>query len=147
MSDHDHGGSPPTPASEVLDGTRPPVRPAPTVDQYMADDHYVEVPAAAVADLRRILNVYTQAAHQAGHITRSVEAATLAALLRDLPRTEVETEPKTTLGLTTNAAAERLNITPRRIRQLIHAGRLPAVRHGITWSLDPDDVAAHTRQR
>ncbi len=42
--------------------------------------------------------------------------------------------------LTTNEAAEILNISPRRVRALIHAGRLPAEKHGRDWAIKPADL-------
>ena len=42
--------------------------------------------------------------------------------------------------LTTNETAAILNITPRRVRALIHAGRLPAEKHGRDWAIKPKDL-------
>lgn len=42
--------------------------------------------------------------------------------------------------LTTNEAADILNITPRRVRALINAGRLPAEKHGRDWAIEPEDL-------
>jgi excisionase family DNA binding protein len=42
--------------------------------------------------------------------------------------------------LTTKRAAEILSITPRRVLQLIHDGRLPAEKHGRDWSIKPEDL-------
>ena len=42
--------------------------------------------------------------------------------------------------LTTNEAAVILNISPRRVRALIRAGRLPAEKHGRDWAIKPEDL-------
>lgn len=42
--------------------------------------------------------------------------------------------------LTTNEAATILNVTPRRVRALIRAGRLPAEKHGRDWAIKPEDL-------
>lgn len=43
--------------------------------------------------------------------------------------------------LTTRQAAERLGITPNRLRVLIRQGRLPAVRFGRDWQIQASDLA------
>lgn len=48
----------------------------------------------------------------------------------------------TNTQLTTLQAAERLGISPRRIRVLITTGRLPAQRLGRDWLIDERDLAA-----
>jgi len=40
--------------------------------------------------------------------------------------------------LTTTQAADHLNVSPRRVRALIAAGRLPAVKIGRDWMIEPD---------
>ena len=42
--------------------------------------------------------------------------------------------------LTTKQAAKILNVTPRRVRALINAGRLPAEKHGRDWAIKPKDL-------
>jgi len=42
--------------------------------------------------------------------------------------------------LTTTEAATILNITPRRVRALIKAGRLPAEKHGRDWAIKSEDL-------
>lgn len=42
--------------------------------------------------------------------------------------------------LSTSEAAERLGLTPGRIRQLIDAGQLPATRIGKRWALQLRDI-------
>ena len=42
--------------------------------------------------------------------------------------------------LTTKQTAEILNITPRRVRALIRAGRLPAEKHGRDWAVKLEDL-------
>jgi len=42
--------------------------------------------------------------------------------------------------LTTSEAAAILNITPRRVRALIRADRLPAEKHGRDWAIKPEDL-------
>lgn len=42
--------------------------------------------------------------------------------------------------LTTKQTAVILNISPRRVRALIHAGRLPAEKHGRDWAIKPEDL-------
>lgn len=44
--------------------------------------------------------------------------------------------------LTTQEAATNLGVTIRRIRALIQAGRLKAVKHGRDWDIDPADLEA-----
>ena len=44
--------------------------------------------------------------------------------------------------LTTTQAAEVLGVTPVRVRQLIEAGRLKAVKVGRDWLIDPPDLEA-----
>lgn len=44
--------------------------------------------------------------------------------------------------LNTAQAAALLNLTPGRVVQLIHAGRLPAEKLGRDWVIDPQAVAA-----
>ncbi len=43
--------------------------------------------------------------------------------------------------LTTRTAAAALGISPRRLRQLIAAGRLPAIRLPRDWLIRPADLA------
>ena len=42
--------------------------------------------------------------------------------------------------LTTQQVAAILGITPRRVRALIKAGRLPAEKHGRDWAIKPEDL-------
>ena len=42
--------------------------------------------------------------------------------------------------LTTPEAAERLQVTPRRVRALIEAGKLPAKQYGRDWIIDENDL-------
>jgi excisionase family DNA binding protein len=42
--------------------------------------------------------------------------------------------------LTTKQTADILGITPRRVLALIHAGRLPAEKHGRDWAIKPEDL-------
>jgi len=44
--------------------------------------------------------------------------------------------------LTTDEAAARLSVTPRRVRAMIQSGRLPARRHGRAWIIFERDLAA-----
>ena len=44
--------------------------------------------------------------------------------------------------LNTAQAARALGLTPGRVVQLIHAGRLPAEKLGRDWVIDPQAVAA-----
>jgi excisionase family DNA binding protein len=46
--------------------------------------------------------------------------------------------------LTTDQAAERLGVTPRRVRQLIASGALPAERLGRDWLIQEEALAAVT---
>jgi excisionase family DNA binding protein len=48
--------------------------------------------------------------------------------------------------LSTTQAAERLGLTPGRIRQLIDAGQLPAIRIGERWVIEARDVERFARQ-
>ena len=41
---------------------------------------------------------------------------------------------------TTKQTAKILGITPRRVRALINAGRLPAEKHGRDWVIKPKDL-------
>jgi len=45
--------------------------------------------------------------------------------------------------LTTNETAHALGISPRRVRQLIRAGMLPAVRVGRDWGIRASAVAGY----
>lgn len=49
--------------------------------------------------------------------------------------------------LTTNQAAARLGISPRRVRALITSGRLPATRVGRDWLIHPADLARVQNRR
>ena len=49
--------------------------------------------------------------------------------------------------LTTTDAATALGITPGRVRQLIRAGQLPAVKAGRDWLIYEDDVEAARRRK
>lgn len=51
------------------------------------------------------------------------------------------------MPLTTAQAAQRLGISPRRIRALIAAGRLPARPHGRDWSIREADLALVSDRR
>ncbi|MEJ2736855.1 MAG: helix-turn-helix domain-containing protein [Anaerolineae bacterium] len=42
--------------------------------------------------------------------------------------------------LTTGEAAQRLAVTPRQVRAMIYAGRLPAQRAGRDWQIRPEDL-------
>ena len=42
--------------------------------------------------------------------------------------------------ITTREAAQRLEVTPRQVRAMIHAGRLPAQKVGRDWLIRPDDL-------
>jgi excisionase family DNA binding protein len=42
--------------------------------------------------------------------------------------------------LTTGEAAQRLAVTPRQVRAMIYAGRLPAQRSGRDWQIRPEDL-------
>jgi excisionase family DNA binding protein len=42
--------------------------------------------------------------------------------------------------ITTREAAQRLEVTPQRVRAMIHAGRLPAQKVGRDWLIRPDDL-------
>ncbi len=42
--------------------------------------------------------------------------------------------------LTTPEAAERLKVTPRRVRALIEAGKLPAKQYGRDWIINESDL-------
>jgi excisionase family DNA binding protein len=42
--------------------------------------------------------------------------------------------------LTTRQAAKHLGISPRRVRALIKAGRLPATKHGSSWAIKENDL-------
>lgn len=53
-----------------------------------------------------------------------------------------ETEP-----ITTAEAAERLAVTPRRIRQLLLEGRLKGIHWGRDWVVDPNSVAHYAAER
>jgi len=43
--------------------------------------------------------------------------------------------------LTTKKAAKKLNVSERRIRQFIAAGRLPAIKFGRDWVISKDDLS------
>jgi excisionase family DNA binding protein len=43
--------------------------------------------------------------------------------------------------LTTKEVAQELQISPRRVQALIKAGRLPAVRLGRDWFINPADLS------
>lgn len=45
-------------------------------------------------------------------------------------------------ALTTQEVAAELGITTRRVLALIRAGRLPAVKHGRDWLIDPAELEA-----
>ena len=51
---------------------------------------------------------------------------------------------KPTTMLTTKQAAARLNISIRRVRALIYAGRLPATKAGRDWLITEQDLADYT---
>lgn len=42
--------------------------------------------------------------------------------------------------LTTPEAADRLKVTPRRVRALIEAGKLPAKQYGRDWIINESDL-------
>jgi excisionase family DNA binding protein len=42
--------------------------------------------------------------------------------------------------ISTTEAAKRLNVTPSRVRAMIKAKRLKAIRIGIMWLIDPKDL-------
>jgi excisionase family DNA binding protein len=42
--------------------------------------------------------------------------------------------------ISTKEAAERLGISPRRLLQLIKTNRLPAIKPGHDWLVNPDDL-------
>ena len=44
--------------------------------------------------------------------------------------------------ISTTEAAKRLNVTPSRVRAMIKAKRLKAIRIGIMWLIDPKDLDA-----
>lgn len=50
-------------------------------------------------------------------------------------------------GLTTNEAAERLGISPARVRRLVLDGRLPAEKFGRDLVIYESDVAAFERRK
>jgi excisionase family DNA binding protein len=50
-------------------------------------------------------------------------------------------------GLTTNGAAERLGVSPARIRRLVLDGRLPAEKFGRDLVINESDVAAFERRK
>jgi excisionase family DNA binding protein len=49
--------------------------------------------------------------------------------------------------LSSQEAAQRLGISPRRVLALIHAGRLPAVKVGRDWLIDPAVLSALPTRR
>jgi len=42
--------------------------------------------------------------------------------------------------ITVAEAARRLGVTPRRVQDMIAAGKLPATRFGAAWQIDPRDL-------
>lgn len=44
--------------------------------------------------------------------------------------------------ISTTEAAERLNVTPSRVRKMIDSGRLKATKVGSVWLIDPKDLEA-----
>lgn len=48
--------------------------------------------------------------------------------------------------LTTAQAAQKLNVTPRRVRALIERGQLLATRHGRDWVIFAHDLARLERR-
>lgn len=48
--------------------------------------------------------------------------------------------------LSTTQAADRLGLTPGRVRQLIDTGQLPATRIGERWAIDARDVDRFARE-
>jgi excisionase family DNA binding protein len=51
------------------------------------------------------------------------------------------------VSITTNEAAERLEISTQRLRQLIAADEIHAERHGRMWAIDPASVEEYGRRR
>lgn len=49
--------------------------------------------------------------------------------------------------MNSNDAAKLLGISRQRVHQLIHLGRIPAVRSGIAWDIDDEAVHARARNR
>ena len=49
--------------------------------------------------------------------------------------------------LTTYETAQHLGICPRRVRALIYEGRLPAVKYGRDWLIDPDHLSLVRNRR
>ncbi len=49
--------------------------------------------------------------------------------------------------LTTTQVAERLGITPSRVRQIIREGRLVATKHGRDWEVDPESLDSFVKVR
>jgi excisionase family DNA binding protein len=47
------------------------------------------------------------------------------------------------MNLTTQQTAAALAVTPQRVRQLIKAGRIKAVRFGRDWQIDAESVAGY----
>jgi len=47
------------------------------------------------------------------------------------------------MNLTTQQTAAALSVTPQRVRQLIKAGRIKAVRFGRDWQIDAGSVAEY----
>lgn len=49
--------------------------------------------------------------------------------------------------LTTSETAARLGISSAAVKKAIYTGRLPAMRCGLGWLLDPEDVRRLAEQR
>ena len=69
---------------------------------------------------------------------------TVAKLCRVRHTVHTEREKGATVELTTEQVAEKLGVTPRRVRALITSGRLKAKRIGRDWMIDSRQLAKFT---
>jgi excisionase family DNA binding protein len=49
-------------------------------------------------------------------------------------------------NLTTQQTAAALSVTPQRVRQLIKAGRIKAVRFGRDWQIDAESLKGYVKR-
>ena len=124
-----------------------------------APAHYRDGPIAilgadAAAWLVSATNVEAVFAARSRDIDRAV-AEQVIALMRvatsatasDIGSTEVEIAPATKDFLTSSEAAHLIGISDRAVRLACQTGRLPAVRNGRSWLVDPDDAENYRRTR